>query len=119
MNSRNAWPNELRAGVNTGEVPQRDGAAPAPHVGWPGLRNSQATVTTRISVAATRRRKILLGAAEATDEVNEVPRIGVRDLSFQALHVVLGRRAVLDHPEDLAFARAERAAGRIEGGNNV
>ena len=60
MNSRSAWPNDARAGVNTGDVFQRErGTDWSPHVGWPGLRNSHAAVSTRINAAGTMTRKIL------------------------------------------------------------
>src|SRR5688572_10347311 len=119
MNARNATPNDGRAGVNTGDVPQREDAPSPPPLGWPGLRNSHARVTARIKGRMQNAECktilfcilpfafcILFDAAETTDEVDHVPRVGIRELSFQAFHLVLGRRAVLDNPEDLAFARA-------------
>jgi hypothetical protein len=58
MNSRNAWPKEARAGVNTGDVFQRErGTDSSPQVGWPGLRNSQPMVTASISAAGSKTRK--------------------------------------------------------------
>ena len=68
---------------------------------------------TRQALRRASRAVLLLACTtETADVVNEVPGVGVGDLALQALHLVLRRRAVLDHPEDLAFARSTRPFGR-------
>src|SRR5688572_22364180 len=110
MNSRSACPNDARAGVKTGSVPQRDRPADGSfQVGWPGLANSHAAVTAKATAAANSRAALLLTrTTEAADVMDGVPDVGVGELAFEALHVVLRRRAVLNDPENLAVARAAR-----------
>lgn len=108
-NAAIASPAVACAGVNTADVPQRE-RSDMPD-GWPGLANSHAAVAM---VTSNRNASAQFGQAPATlrfrnatetaHVVDEVPGVRVGDFALEALHVVLGRRAVLDHPEDFAFA---------------
>src|SRR5262245_53707566 len=113
MNSRSAWPNEARAGVNTGSVPHRDrGTDGSFHCGWPGLVSWHAAVAMNSTAAARSSAALLLACTtETTNEVDEVPGVRLGDLALEALHIVFRRRAVLHDPEDFAFARAARPFG--------
>src|SRR6187402_3396474 len=97
MNSRSAWPNDARAGVNTGSVPHRDrGTDESFHWGRPGLVSVHAAVTKNKAAAKGSRRKaaffllpsLLAGTTKAAHEVNEVPGVGVGNFALQALHFV-------------------------------